>query len=155
MRRSRVILGLRVLLPLVALVLLSTLFLAARKPGPEPVLPYVTDAPEDAARGAGIAGADYAGVTSDGGRLRVIASHAVPQGQDGTARDLVIALTARDGSDARLTAPAGQGGPGRAVGGGAADHLGRLDRDRARGVGRDGHRHRDRGWRGRRRGALW
>lgn len=107
-RRSRLIRWLRVLFPLGALALLSVLFLAARQPGPAPVLPYATGAPEDAARGAGIRGAEYSTTTADGGQVRIVASHAVPSGADGTARDLTMQLIARDGGETVLTAPEGR-----------------------------------------------
>lgn len=114
MLRSRIVRGLRLILPLGALGLLSVLFLLGRSPEPDAAIPYATDtSAADLERGAGMTGADYAGVTRDGTRLRLAADHAVPSGSDGAATGLRLSWDSPGGLTAELTAPDAQIAEGR------------------------------------------
>ncbi|MBC7158325.1 MAG: hypothetical protein H5U20_12585, partial [Rhodobacteraceae bacterium] len=82
---SRVIAWLKLLLPLAALALLSTLFLVARTIDPTRAIPTAEVDVADLARDPRVRAPDYTGVTADGGALRVVAETAWPD-LDGQAR---------------------------------------------------------------------
>lgn len=109
MTRTRIVRWLRVLLPLCALAILSTMFLLSRKPGAESQIPYAEVDAEEMAREPRVVAPEYAGVTSDGAELSFRAGQAVP-GTDGTAAaasDLLLEWRRPDGLSAQLTAPSG------------------------------------------------
>ncbi|PZO66774.1 MAG: hypothetical protein DI498_05845 [Paracoccus denitrificans] len=112
MRRTHIIRSLRVILPLIALALLSTLFLVGKRSDSDGAIPYVTGNPDDLARGTGITGAEYAGVTTDGTRITMSAAHAVPT-DNGSAEEMRVDWVARDGLSAQLTAKTGAMGDGQ------------------------------------------
>lgn len=107
MLRSRVVAWLRVLLPLAALVILSTLFLAGRRPDPDAAIPYATVDAEDRARNPRMTAPDFATVTGDGSELTLRADHATPDasGEGGAASGMRLTWRAPTGLAADLTAP--------------------------------------------------
>lgn len=106
---SRLITWLKIVLPLVALAILSTLFLVARTINPEDALPYAEVDVEDRLREPRMTDPAYAGLTSDGAALTLTAAEARPDSADpesGTASDLVGRLETPDGVVSDLTAGA-------------------------------------------------
>lgn len=104
MTRTRIVRWLRVLLPLLALVLLSTLFLFSRQSDTESQIPYAEVDAESMARDPRMVAPQFSGVTDDGAQIRLEASQAdigkVPAGQD-----LRLDWQRPDGLKADLTAP--------------------------------------------------
>lgn len=90
---SRVIFWLKVALPLLALVILSTLFLFPRRIAEDGQLPYAKADVDALIRDQRLTAPDYTSVTTDGAALRVIAKTAWPKGEGGsaTADDLIAA----------------------------------------------------------------
>lgn len=113
--RTRIVRWLRVLLPLLALAILSTMFLFSRQPGTEPQIPYADVDAEQMARDPRMIAPEYAGVTPDGAELTLRAAQAAPAGGDsgGSASQLALNWRARDGLVADLTAPEVGMGAGR------------------------------------------
>ncbi|MCF3973849.1 hypothetical protein [Paracoccus salsus] len=107
MNRTRVVRWLRVLLPLLALAILSTMFLFSRKPATEPQIPYAEVDAEQMAREPRIVAPRFSGVTSDGAELLLRARDAALTDADGreSARDLQLTWRRPDGLEAELTAP--------------------------------------------------
>lgn len=108
MNRTRIVRWLRVLLPLLALVMLSTLFLFSRKPANEPDIPYSDVGPSDIPLAQRMARLQYSGVTEDGAAVMLSAAHAAPgagAGDGGAADDLRLTWRAQDGLAAELDAP--------------------------------------------------
>lgn len=66
---SRIVAVLKVTLPLLALAILSTLFLLARAPDPDATLPFITNGGADFAGEQRIARPSFVGVTSDGAAI--------------------------------------------------------------------------------------
>ena len=108
---SRLIGWLKILLPLMALAILSTLFLVARTVDPEDAIPYAeVDVSERLAQPR-MTDPTYAGVTDDGAALTIAADEARPEGDTpdaSTAKALVGALETPDGGRTDLVAAAGQ-----------------------------------------------
>lgn len=69
---------LKILLPLGALAILSTLFLLSRTIDPEDALPYAQVDVEELARQPRLTAPEYAGVTDDGSAITVTADTAIP-----------------------------------------------------------------------------
>lgn len=107
---SRLVAWLKVLLPLAALAILSTLFLVSRTIDPSDAIPYATVDVEERAREPRMTAPSYAGVTSDGAALTVTAAEARPDSGDsgGTASTISAELTTPDGAHTTLTAGKGQ-----------------------------------------------
>lgn len=114
-RRSVIVAWLRVLLPLAALAVLSTLFLLSRKPDPEAALPYAEVDAEGLARQPRVTAPSYAGMTPDGAALTLSADTLTPAGPDagegGTASALRLGWRSAEGLTAELTAPHAEIGP--------------------------------------------
>ena len=107
--RSRLIAWLRVLLPLAALAILSTLFLLGRTPDPDDALPYAEVDAEDMVRDPRMTRPEFAGVSKSGAEVTVTADRASPlQGSDSAAEALRLTWRAQDGLAADLTAPHGK-----------------------------------------------
>lgn len=106
MWHSRLVSVLKVLLPLVALVLLSTLFLFSRKINPEDAIPYATVDVEDRLRDPKMTDAGFAGVTSDGASLTVAAVEAKPTAEGGALKLVQGLLQTPDGAKTALAAAA-------------------------------------------------
>lgn len=82
---SRLVAYLKVILPLAALALLSTLFLLARGIDPEATLPFARQEIEDRVRGQQITAPFFSGTTDDGDEITVSARLARPAGSGGLA----------------------------------------------------------------------
>lgn len=73
---SRLVAGMKILLPLGAIILLSTLFLLARRPAEEPTIPYAEI--EDIARESRITDPYFAGIADDGSVIALAADEVRP-----------------------------------------------------------------------------
>ncbi len=106
---SRLVTWAKILLPLAALGLLSTLFLFARAIDPEDAIPYATVDIEDRIREPRMTAPTYSGVTADGAALTVQATEARPGSADGaaTAQALTARLETPDGALTDLVAASG------------------------------------------------
>ena len=104
MNRTRVVRWLRVLLPLAALAMLSTLFLFSRSGDSVSQIPYADVDAEAMARDPRLVAPEYSGVTADGAQLTLRAAEVSPAG-GGTARDLRLDWQRPDGLQADLAAP--------------------------------------------------
>lgn len=105
---SRAIGWLKIVLPLAALALLSTLFLVARTVNPEDAIPFAEVDVADRIREPRMTEATFATVTDDGGSLTIEAAEVRPDSQDGsgTAKALTGVLELPGGSTANLQAAA-------------------------------------------------
>lgn len=79
---SRLVSWLKILLPLVALAILSTLFLVSRSIDPDAAIPYAEVDVEQLAREPQLTAAEYSGVTSDGAAITITATSARPDQSD-------------------------------------------------------------------------
>lgn len=106
---SRMVAWAKILLPLAALGILSTLFLFARAIDPDDAIPYATVDIEDRIREPRMTAPTYSGVTSDGASLSVQAAEARPGSADGaaTAQSLIARLETPDGALTDLVAASG------------------------------------------------
>ena len=105
-RHTRLVGWLKVVLPLAALAILSTLFLVARRIDPEAALPYAEVDVEDLAREPRMTAPTYAGTTEDGASLTLSASEARPkaEGVAAQAAGLRLDLATPDGGETELVA---------------------------------------------------
>lgn len=102
---SRVVAMAKIALPLLALGILSTLFLFARTVDPTNAVPYADVDVAERAREPRLTAPTYAGVTSDGAALTVRAAEARPDiGSGTTAQTLSARLDTPDGARTDLTA---------------------------------------------------
>lgn len=110
MTRTRVVGWLRVILPLTALVILSTLFLFGKNPEPGGALPYSDVTGEELAARPQVTAPRFAGVASDGTQVSVTAETASPGQKDGRSSVQAVGLTLKntDGMTADLTAGEGE-----------------------------------------------
>ena len=83
-RYSRTVAYLKVLLPLTALALLSTLFLISRGIDTEAVIPFAQKDIEERMRGQQLTAPFFSGTTSGGDEIMVTASTARPGGSSGS-----------------------------------------------------------------------
>ncbi|MGL4237401.1 LPS export ABC transporter periplasmic protein LptC [Tabrizicola sp.] len=106
---TRVIGWLKVVLPLAALAILSTLFLVADRIDPEDALPYAEVDVEALAREPRMTAPSYSGTTMDGGAVTLTADEARPkaEGSPATAASLRFELATPDGGTTKLTAASG------------------------------------------------
>lgn len=108
---SRVVFWLKIVLPLLALAILSTLFLLSRRIDPEAALPYSEVDVRELARDHRLTSPDYSSVTSDGSALRVNADVAYPktaENTDATADALVARYDTPNGLRIDLTSKTGR-----------------------------------------------
>ncbi|WP_295042492.1 hypothetical protein [uncultured Paracoccus sp.] len=105
MNRTRIVRWLRVLLPLLALMMLSVLFLFSRGGDGESQIPYADVDAQAMARDPRLVAPEYAGVTPDGAQLILRATEAATAAQGGSARDLQLDWQRPDGLRADLSAP--------------------------------------------------
>ena len=106
--RTRIVTWLKVLLPLVALGLLSTLFLLARTTDPDLAIRYSDVDVSELSKDQQVTGPAYAGITRDGSSISVTALTVRPQ--EGDPQTLHAATTEgrlelRSGTTADMTAP--------------------------------------------------
>ena len=105
---SRIVTGLKILLPLGAIMLLSTMFLFARKPAQEPTIPYAEI--EDIAREPRITDPYFAGITDGGSIIAIAADEVRPDAERADGFEIFrirAEIEATDGS--RIVLDAGQG----------------------------------------------
>ncbi|NBD30799.1 MAG: hypothetical protein GVY31_12265 [Alphaproteobacteria bacterium] len=105
-RRSRYVAILKVVLPLVALALMSTVFLLARAPLPSGDIPYAEI--EEIARESRVSGAQVSGVATDGSIIEVIAGQARPNGPVIDIDDLRANILSADGVEISIRAGDGE-----------------------------------------------
>lgn len=113
---TRLVRFLRIALPLLALALLSTVFLVARHLNPDDALPYSDVDIADRLRDPRMTNPVYAGTTADGADLRVTAETATPEkpgtetvaGSGATAQTVLGLLTTPDGVHTDLRSLAAQ-----------------------------------------------
>ncbi|MEZ5686437.1 MAG: hypothetical protein R3D78_11345 [Paracoccaceae bacterium] len=107
---SRLVGWAKIALPLLALALLSTLFLLSNRIDPMAAIPFAEVDVLELARQPALIEPEYAGMTEDGSVLTVSARRALPdpQGGDGASAEGVVAkLVAPSGFVADLSAQAG------------------------------------------------
>lgn len=110
-RYSRLVVWLKVLLPLAALALLSTLFLLSRVIDPETVIPFAEKEIQDRLRDQQVTGPIYYGTTADGDEISFAAEKLItPPGTQGAnaAEEVDITLTLVSGTLLTLSAMQGQ-----------------------------------------------
>lgn len=109
---SRLVLWLKIVLPLVALALLATLFLLGRTVRPEDAIPYATVDVADRLREPRLTQPTYAGLTADGAALTIKAAEARPgtpgSSDAGQAKALSALLEMPLGGTAAMMAGAGR-----------------------------------------------
>ena len=109
---------LKIAMPLLALAILSTLFLFARQVEFEGTLPYAQVEIDDLARDPRLSAPEYAGVTSDGASVKVAARTARP-GKDAaspvTATDVVAFYETLNGGKLAIEARTGTFDSGKAL----------------------------------------
>jgi len=98
---SRVVAWLKIVLPLAALALMSTVFLVARTIDPAQTLPTADIDPSELAREGRLGAPRYSGVTEDGAAIAFTARSARPDIAEQTG------ISTGDGLEARLDLPSG------------------------------------------------
>jgi lipopolysaccharide export system protein LptC len=104
---SRLVGALKVLLPLAALAVLSTLFLLSRTRDPDAALPYAQVDIEDMLRDPRLTAPTYSGVTREGDEVIFTARTAHPEGSGNTgarAVEPVLRLISPDGAESHVVA---------------------------------------------------
>lgn len=108
---SRLVAWLKVVLPLIALAILSTLFLLSRQTPTEGTLPYADVDVNELAREQRLAEPEYSTVTADGASLSVVAKMARPDpARPGasSADDLSARIDAKSGLTVTIASRSGQ-----------------------------------------------
>ena len=104
---SRLVFVLKVVLPLVALAILSTLFLISRKIDPEDAIPYAEVDIADRLRDPKMTGAGLAGMTQDGSVINLTSAEVKPQADGlGTMQQVVGWLRTADGAKSDMASAA-------------------------------------------------
>lgn len=106
---SRVVFWLKIVLPLLALVILSTLFLFSRRIDTDAALPYAEVDVEDLARNQRLTAPEYSGVTADGAAIMVRAGVARPGAGGGAATAETVRATIETPGGLGISLDAGQG----------------------------------------------
>jgi len=104
-RHSQLVSWLKVVFPLMALALLSTLFLLSRTVDPESVIPFADKEIQDRLRDQQVTGPFFSGTTADGEEISFSAETlTTPQGQTGSnrAEDVHVVVDMRDGAKMTL-----------------------------------------------------
>lgn len=107
---SRLVVWLKVVLPLLALAILSTLFLVSRRIDPADAIPYATVDVQDRIREPRMTAPVYAGRTRDGADLTITADVARPNADErtgGTAQAPHAVLLTPDGATTTMVARQG------------------------------------------------
>lgn len=111
-RHSRLVYWLKILLPLTAISILSTLFLVSHNIRPEDAIPYADVDIETLVKEPRLTAPDFAGVTDDGASLSLRATSARVGSADGLTAaqisNLVGLLETPDGGKTNLTAKAAE-----------------------------------------------
>lgn len=110
---SRIVAYLKVLLPLAALALLSTLFLLSRSIDPTGTIPFAKHEMEERVRGQQITAPFFSGTTDDGDEITISARLARPAGDGGLAgaEDLRARMNMATGGQIDLAADTGSVAP--------------------------------------------
>lgn len=96
---------LKLTLPLIALAILSSLFVFSKTIDPEAAIPYATFDVEDRLREPKITNAEYAAVTEDGDQITIAASVVVPNtASGGMAKHVQGTITSKIGDLTKLAA---------------------------------------------------
>lgn len=106
---SRMVAGVKILLPLSAVALLSVMFLLARAPNEDPRIPYAEI--EDIARDPRVTAPYFAGIADDGSVIAISAREVRPGGSGPDGFEIVEAqaeIDATDGSRIEIWAGLGQ-----------------------------------------------
>ncbi|WP_128254983.1 LPS export ABC transporter periplasmic protein LptC [Falsirhodobacter deserti] len=108
-RHTRLVAWLKVILPLAALVMLSTIFLVSRTVNPEDAIPYAEVDVTGRAMDPRLTQPTWSGLTGDGARLNIAAAEARPpaEGRAATITALRADLTTPDGVETRMQAGSG------------------------------------------------
>ncbi len=101
---SRVVMILKITLPLVALAILASLFLFSAPIDPEDAIPYADVEIADRLAQPRMTGAGFSTVTSDGATLTLSAEAAVPKAGGATVTGLSGLLQSPDGASTQITA---------------------------------------------------
>ncbi len=101
---TRVVNILKLVLPLIALVMLSTLFLISRKIDPEDAIPYATVDVADRLNDPKMTNAGFAGMTKDGASIALTAAEAKPTSDGGAMQQVMATLTTPNGSETHMSA---------------------------------------------------
>lgn len=107
---SRLVFWLKITLPILALAILSTIFLLARRIDYEGALPYVQEAIDSRANDPRLTRPDYGGMTDDGASVSVTAAEARPgkdPGSPATATDVVAEYRKGGRPTVRVTGASG------------------------------------------------
>lgn len=105
---SRLVAILKVVLPLVALAILSSLFLLSGRIDPEDAIPYAEVDVAARLREPRMTDAGFAGMTTDGASLTMTAAEAMPTAGGGSAKIVLGTLQTPDGGTTELAAAAVQ-----------------------------------------------
>ena len=109
---SRLVFWLKILLPLAALAILSTLFMVSRNVSPEDAIPYADVDIADRVKEPRLTDAVFAGMTADGAALTIKAAEAKPgvsgTADAGNASELSGLLETPDGARTDIAAKAAQ-----------------------------------------------
>lgn len=108
---SRLVAFLKIVLPLIALAILSTLFLISNTIDPSEKIPFADIDVEELAREQKIGGPSYSGVSKNGAAYTVVAESATPNfGEDKgmTAHDIRAMIETKGGMTIDFTAPDGK-----------------------------------------------
>lgn len=110
---SRLVAFLKVILPLTALGLLSTLFLLSRNVDPTATLPFEQTEVTERLRDGSVTSPHYSGMTKGGDKVTIIASTAKPgnQGEFAQARDINALIEMTNGTDVTLESLTGSFDP--------------------------------------------
>ncbi|MCT4576621.1 MULTISPECIES: LPS export ABC transporter periplasmic protein LptC [Donghicola] len=100
----------KIILPMVALGLLSTVFLFSRQIDPEAAIPFADIDLEERLREQRLSKPNYATTTEDGSALTIVAESAAPvlDGDGGTAENIVARLKRIDGTTIDMTSDSGR-----------------------------------------------
>ncbi len=104
---SRLVLWLKVTLPLLALAILSTLFLVAETLDPEAAIPYAEVDVGQILSEQGVTRPEFGGVTEDGVTVSVAAEAIRPSGPAYRGTDLTVQMTLPDGGVIDVVSPEG------------------------------------------------
>jgi len=107
---SRLVAWLKILLPLLALAILSTMFLISRTVDPSQTIPYAEVDATELAREQGIGSPNFASVTNDGSAITISAQNARPDASDQqiiSAQNLTANIETSKGIKIVIIAPTG------------------------------------------------
>lgn len=104
---TQIVTMLKLFLPLVALAILSSLFIFSRVIDPEAAIPYATVDVADRLREPKVTDAQYSGVTDDGSAISISVAVAVPNATNGGSAQQVLArITSKQGDLTEVLASA-------------------------------------------------